>query len=155
MTMYRKGVSALIVNKKNEFLLVNLISFEEKYYAIPGGGIEANETLEEAVYREIKEELGIVSSSLEKIGSSAHSLSIRFKVPKIDKEGKEYFGSERYFFAFRFTGLDKEIKLAEDEVRAYKWVPYSDLNKYLLFEDQLTDTIEKIKEIFGDLNPIT
>jgi ADP-ribose pyrophosphatase YjhB (NUDIX family) len=50
--MYRKGVSALIINKNDEFLLVNLKSFEEKYFAIPGGGVEQGETLEDAVYRE-------------------------------------------------------------------------------------------------------
>ena len=38
--MYRKGVSALIMNKNKELLLVNLMSFEEKYFAIPGGGLE-------------------------------------------------------------------------------------------------------------------
>jgi ADP-ribose pyrophosphatase YjhB (NUDIX family) len=53
--MYRKGVSALIVNENNEFLLVNLESFEEKYFAVPGGGIERGETLENAVYREMRE----------------------------------------------------------------------------------------------------
>ena len=147
--MYRKGVSALIINTKNEFLLVNLISFEEKYYAIPGGGVEENETLEDSVYREIKEELGINPSSLEKIGASANPLKTTFKFPKINKKGKEYIGSERHFFAFRFTGSDDEIKLAENEVRAYKWVPFSDLNKYLLFDNQLEDTTGKIEEMFG------
>ena len=149
--MYRKGISALIINAKNEFLLVNLISFEEKYYAIPGGGVEANETLEDAAYREIKEELGIDPSSLELVGTSTNPLQTTFKVPKINKEGKEYLGSERHFFAFRFIGSDDEIQLAKDEVRAYKWVPFSDLKQYLLFDDQLSDTEEKIKELFGDL----
>ena len=31
-----------------------------EYYPLPGGGIEEKESLEEALYREIKEELGIV-----------------------------------------------------------------------------------------------
>lgn len=31
-----------------------------EYYPLPGGGIEEQESLEEALYREIKEELGIV-----------------------------------------------------------------------------------------------
>ena len=43
--MFRKGVSAIVINKKNEFLLVNLESFEDKYFAIPGGGVEQEETL--------------------------------------------------------------------------------------------------------------
>jgi len=150
--MYRKGISAFIVNEKNEFLIVNLISFEEKYYAIPGGGVEENETLEDAAYREINEELGINQSDLELIGESENSLKTTFITPKIDKKGNKCVGSERYFFAFRFKGSDNDIKLAVDEVRAYKWVPFLDLNKYLLFDNQLADTTEKINEIFSNLN---
>ena len=113
--MYRKGVSALIINNNQEFLLVNLNSFEEKYFAIPGGGIEEEETLEEAVYREIKEELGIGKELLECIGRSEKPLVTTFKVPK-----KEYVGSERYFFGFRFLGNDSEIKPQPEEVRIHK-----------------------------------
>lgn len=43
--MYRKGAAALIVNNKSEFLLVNLESFREIYFAIPGGGAEEGESL--------------------------------------------------------------------------------------------------------------
>jgi putative (di)nucleoside polyphosphate hydrolase len=149
--MYRKGISVLIVNTKNEFLLVNLVSFEERYYAIPGGGIEIGETLKDAAYREIKEELYIDATSLELVGESTNSLKTTFKSPKIDKQGKEYIGSERYFFAFRFKGSDDEIQLAKDEVRAYRWVSFSDLDQFLLFDNQLQDTVEKIKELFGNL----
>jgi putative (di)nucleoside polyphosphate hydrolase len=150
--MYRKGVSALIVNTKNEFLLVNLISFEEKYYAIPGGGVEKGESLENAIYREIKEELGINESSLQLIAKSDNSLKTLFKTPKIDKKGQEYIGSEKYFFAFRFLDFKDDIKLPEDEVRSYKWVSFEDLNQYLLFDNQLTDTKEKIRELFIDID---
>ena len=53
--MYRKGVSALVINDQQEFLLVNLESFEERFFAIPGGGLDAGESLESAVYRELFE----------------------------------------------------------------------------------------------------
>lgn len=149
--MYRKGVSALIINSKNEFLLVNLISFEEKYFAIPGGGVEEGESLKDAVYREIKEELNINHSSLELIGVSNDSLKTTFKTPKISKQGITYIGSERFFFAFRFTGSDDEIQLTEDEVRMCKWVPFANLGQYLLFDNQLEDTVNKIKEILHDI----
>ena len=42
--MYRKGVVAIILNQNNEILLVNLILFEKIFFAIPGGGIDVNET---------------------------------------------------------------------------------------------------------------
>lgn len=146
--MYRKGVSALIINQNQDFLLVNLKSFEDKYFSIPGGGVEEGKTLEDTVYREVQEELGITKSSLEYIGKSKHPLRFKFKVVKMTREGVEYEGSERNFFGFNFTGNDDEIKLQESEVKAYKWAPFAELNNYLLFDNQLEDTLEKILEIF-------
>jgi hypothetical protein len=55
---------------------------------------------------------------------------------------------ERYFFGFRFTGNDDEIKLQEDEVRSRKWIPFDQLENYLLFDGQLKETSDKIIEIF-------
>ena len=147
--MYRKGVSAIIINKKDEFLLVNLESFEDKYFAIPGGGIEWGETLENAIYREIKEELNIEKKSLQFVGQSNIPIRFKFKVIKMTRDDKNYEGSERYFFGFRFVGANNEIKPKEGEVRFYKWVPFAQLKDYLYFDGQLKDTQEKIKEIFS------
>lgn len=69
--MYRKGVSALILDNQNQILLVNLTSFDDHFYAIPGGGLEAGEAPEAAVIREIKEELGINEELLEIVGKAA------------------------------------------------------------------------------------
>lgn len=146
--MYRKGVSALIINKKNEFLLVNLESFKTHFFAIPGGGVEKNETLEDAVYREIEEELGIFKNNLELVGKSTTTLRYEFKTQKLQRDGVVYDGSERHFFGFRFIGNEQDIRVQEGEVRSYAWVPAEELQKYLLFEDQYGDTMEKIREIF-------
>ena len=110
--MYRKGVSALITNEKNEFLLVNLVSFEEKYFAIPGGGVEQEETLKDAVYRELDEELGIKKEHLQIVGQSNVPVRFKFKEIKMNRDGINYEGSERYFFGFKFKGKDEEIRLA-------------------------------------------
>ena len=147
--MYRKGVSAIIINKKNEFLLVNLKSFEDKYFAIPGGGVEQKETLKDAIYREIKEELNIEEKSLLLIGKSDLPIMVKFKTIKFNDNGNEFDGMERYFFGFEFTGEDSEIKLQEVEIRSYKWVSYNDLKDYLLFDNQLQETLAKIAEIFS------
>lgn len=146
--MFRKGVSALIINNEQEFLLVNLESFEPHFFAIPGGGLENNESLENAAYHEIEEEVGINKKSLECIGQCKERLQFKFKTTKLNRDGKEYEGSERYFFGFRFIGNDDEIKLQESEVRAYKWVSFNDFKNYLLFDNQLEETSEKLLELF-------
>lgn len=146
--MFRKGVSAVIINSRNEFLLVNLNSFEERFFAIPGGGIENGETLTVAVYREILEELGIKPEYLELHGEVKLPLRIIFKTPKIDRSGNKYIGSERNFFGFKFVGDDTQIKLQADEIRMFKWVPLNELDKYLLFDNQYSETLEKVIELF-------
>ncbi len=148
--MYRKGISALIINKNDEFLLVNLESFKDKYFVVPGGGIEQGETLENAAYREVYEELGIAKTSLQFVGQSNIPIKFKFKVIKMNRDGKDYEGSERCFLGFRFNSTDNEIKPKDGEVRAYKWASFVQLKDYLLFDDQLKDTQEKIKEIFTD-----
>jgi|SRR3989338_325022 len=146
--LFRKGVSALIMNNKNEFLLTNLISFKDHFFAIPGGGLEEGESIYDAVYREIQEELGITRQSLELIGVCEKSLKFVFKTKKLQRDGIEYDGSERYFLGFKFMGNDSEIKLQESEIRSYRWVSCENLKNYLLFDDQLKDTQEKILELF-------
>lgn len=143
--MFRKGVSTLIINKNQEFLLVSLQSFKTHFFAIPGGGLEDGELLEDAVYREIEEEVGIHKDSLECVGASKQPVQFKFN---LNRDGNEYEGSERYFFGFRFVGNDDEIQLQESEVRAYKWVSFACLKEYLLFDNQLEETEEKIIELF-------
>ena len=149
--LFRKGVSALIINNKNEFLLVNLESFENHFFAIPGGGVERRETLKDAVYRELDEELGIKQKHLQTIGQSNNPVRFKFKVIKMNRDGIEYGGSERYFFGFRFIGSEKDITPNPREVRSCKWIKKNELKDYLLFDNQLEETLEKIKEIFPDL----
>ncbi len=148
--MYRKGISALILNRKNKILVVNLVAFQEHYFAIPGGGQEIGETLEETAYREIKEELGIDASLLRYRNKNEKPLIFQFENSKVSKDGSVYIGSERHFFVFDFLGSDSDIKVAQDEVRAYKWASFSELDKYLLFKNQLIETKDKIIEILGD-----
>lgn len=149
---FRKGVSALIMNNKNEFLLVNLESFESHFFAIPGGGVEQGETLKEAVYRELDEELGVKQKHLQTVGQSNISVRFRFKVIKMNRDGIKYGGSERYFFGFNFIGDEKMIIPKPGEVRSYNWVSFNDLKDYLLFDNQLAETTEKILELFPFLN---
>lgn len=50
----------------------------QEYYAIPGGGLEENETLKENVIREIKEELNIDIEILGYLGHKEDYTSITY-----------------------------------------------------------------------------
>lgn len=61
----RCSARAVILNSKNEVLLYefvqNRIQGDVAWWVFPGGGLEDDETFEQAVYREIEEETGVIT----------------------------------------------------------------------------------------------
>ena len=77
-----------IVNYKNKIVLIHRIKTKDDgtirdYYVIPGGKIEENEFHEEALRREIKEELGI---------------EIEIKDLCLELDDRDYNDSFQYFY---------------------------------------------------------
>lgn len=67
------GCGAFILNEKNELLLQQRKkSPEAGYWSIPGGRLEMFETFEEAVKREIKEEVGVDIQVIDELGICDH-----------------------------------------------------------------------------------
>ena len=54
-----QGAGALIFNRSGQVLLVRQ-NYGGRYYALPGGAIEAGETPHQAAIREVREEAGVV-----------------------------------------------------------------------------------------------
>lgn len=67
----------------------------KEYYVIPGGGVEENESLEEALKRELKEEMSIEVDIIEYLGfnedndSIAHFYKCNIKSGNIELGGEE------------------------------------------------------------------
>ena len=57
---YRKGVGIIVVNSKGEFFLGKRIGAEA--WQFPQGGIDEGESTEEALFRELHEETGLIKS---------------------------------------------------------------------------------------------
>ena len=56
---FRQGVRALVIDDAERILLVRFDFDDGELWATPGGGVEADETPEEAIRRELHEEVGL------------------------------------------------------------------------------------------------
>ncbi len=65
--------------------------------------------------------------------------------------GKTYIGQDRHYYLVKFHGNESDIKINTTEVRKYLWANYTDLSKYLLFEEQLETTQSLIKELCPEI----
>lgn len=84
-----KRAVAIIIKDKN-ILLMHRIREGREYFVFPGGGVEENESIEEAVIREIKEEFDL-------------DITIDKLLFEIENQNRR----EYYFLAKRFVGVPK------------------------------------------------
>ena len=108
------SVVAAIIKRDNQFLIVqrNRKKHLGLKWEFPGGKVQENETFEEALLREINEELNITINIHEKI---AHE---KYKDDKID--------IVLYYYLCSFKSGTMELNEHED----FAWVEKKDFNKY-------------------------
>nr|WP_279323182.1 NUDIX domain-containing protein [Altererythrobacter segetis] len=107
MLIERTAVRALLLTPDNEVLLIRIRSPEGKVFWIaPGGGIEPEETVEEALWRELNEELGSADYRIGPVVWLRHHT--------FDWEGARYSQHEQY----RIVHVDKFDAAVLDEQEA-------------------------------------
>src|SRR6266496_5814072 len=103
-------VGALIVNREGKILLAKSHKWFDKY-TLPGGHIEVGETMEEAVKREVREEVGLDVEVVE------------FLLMQEAIFAKEFWQKKHFiFFDFFCRVGDQEVKLDNDELQDFVWV---------------------------------
>lgn len=140
---YRKGVGAMIFNKEKRVFMAQRIIGAKSLLQMPQGGLENNETPEEGIIREVKEEIGTTKITLIRKSNKEYS----YKFPKGLKNkayNGQYVGQSQTWFLFFFYGDDKDINLClqDPEFVAWQWVHVDDIVK---------STIRFKKSLYSDL----
>lgn len=146
---YRKIVNAIIVDKDNNFLLIQKVIYKPNQWSFVGGGVDKGETSLQTIMREIEEELGTGLAKFQLLGKSKFEVRYDFTpdyLEKVRKEGSAVIGQKGVQFVFRFKGSKDTIRLPEKELRAHIWVSYNELQDKLVFPHQFKDAQRVIKE---------
>lgn len=120
---YRENVAAIIINKDKKVLMCEHIWIDDAWQ-FPQGGKEEKETEEEAILRELKEEIG--TDKLKILGKMPESL--KYKFPFYLKEKYNFEGQVQTFFLIYFYGENTDIrfdKQEKPEFKAFDWVEYT------------------------------
>ena len=148
---YRRCVGMMILNEKNEILVGKRIDHPSGHWQMPQGGIDENEDPEQAVWREMKEEIGTNKARMIKQSKQW----INYKIPSETLAtlpwGQKYVGQTQKWFIFKFLGINKDINVGTEnpEFSEWKWT-----NHNTLIENAVPfkkNTYSKILEEFNDI----
>lgn len=127
--MLEETVRGIILDEDNVILLFRRKNNKE-YYAIPGGHIEENETKEECLIREIKEEYSI-------------DVEIEKYLGNVEKGNKvDYIYKCKWVSGSLELGGEEKIRNSEDNYYEIRRIPFKDLDNIDLFKENL-DMIKK------------
>ena len=129
------GVGGVVVNEKQELLVVAEQyhrSTNPRFYKLPGGLVDPDEHIADAIVREIREETG-VEAEFEALICFRHWHRARFRK------------SDIYFIA-RLKPLSHEITRAEGEIAECLWMP---VQEYLAMESVSAFNKEIVRAAIG------
>ncbi len=146
--LYRSGVGITLINQKKEIFVGKRIDNNSDAWQMPQGGIDAGESEDEAMFRELKEETGIPNFGVKVLQKSQkyHYYNLPYNLQKKFWGGK-YLGQKQRWYLAEFIGDENLIDIhSEDpEFSHWKWISRDTILRSIvafkrdLYEEILTE----------------
>lgn len=151
---YRPNVGIILLNNKNKVFWGRRKG--ENSWQFPQGGIYDSELPDEAMHRELNEELGLSKEHIEILAKTSNWLY--YNVPDIYNRSKNphYKGQKQIWYLLKFIGEDYHINVKyhkEQEFDAWRWVDYwIPINEVITFKQNVYQ--EALNQLSNFLNEI-
>jgi putative (di)nucleoside polyphosphate hydrolase len=123
---YRPNVAIVLVNSRNQVFWGKRV--KEHAWQFPQGGIKPGETPEQAMYRELQEETGLLPQHVKILGRTRDWLHYNVPTHWVKREWRgTYKGQKQIWFLLRLVGRDCDISLrasGHPEFDAWRWHDY-------------------------------
>ena len=123
---YRPNVGIILANAQGQVLWAKRCGRDA--WQFPQGGINPGETPEQALYRELNEELGLAIADVVYLGGTDGWL--RYRLPRrFIRHGRMplCIGQKQKWFALRLTSADERVQLdcsEKPEFETWRWVDF-------------------------------
>jgi len=145
---YRANVAAILRRPDGKILIGERADIPDAWQ-FPQGGVKHNETLREALHRELKEEIALSPKNYRVIECKG---PYRYLFPPgRTKEG--FDGQEQTYFLVEFTGSDSNLHVDTDtpEFVQFRWIVPNDFNI-----DWVPDFKREVyRQVFADFFGVT
>lgn len=124
---YRLNVGIILVNREKQLFFARRIGLEDAWQ-FPQGGIRPHETPQQALFRELKEEIGLEPSDIRILGKTQDWL--QYELPKRLIRQHTHpicIGQRQIWFMLGLVGEETRINLnasKDPEFEEWRWVNY-------------------------------
>lgn len=122
---YRPNVGIIVANDRGQVLWARRVG--QDAWQFPQGGINSNESVEEALYRELKEETGLDPDQVEIVGSTRGWL--RYKLPRrmLRQNASSFIGQKQRWYLLKMLAEDNAVSFTHSDTPEFdhwRWVSY-------------------------------
>jgi len=122
---FRPNVGIIVANDQGQVLWARRVG--QDAWQFPQGGINEQESIEDALYRELQEEIGLQPSNVEIVGCTRGWL--RYKLPRrlLRQNNTSFIGQKQKWYLLKMLAPDDAISFecsGTPEFDFWQWVSY-------------------------------
>lgn len=132
---YRLNVGIILVNDSGRLFWGKRAGHDA--WQFPQGGLAASETAPEAMYRELREEIGLEKEDVEVLGVTKRWLNYRLPKQYLRVNSKPLvIGQKQKWYLLRLISNEQKIRLDlsdSPEFDSWRWIDYQEPQEQVIF----------------------